>query len=182
MGSTPRVIGSLALSVGGMSLAILSACSAPANPGATITVTETVTSSPGAEDLGMSGEAPKEPANPVPLLERVQGCIPEGGTEVGDHDINGNRYASCSFLQHGRKTHFYEVAFLTTVRTVGGSGNPLSNRNYTGAARLPLPYMTSIKPVSATKGMVQCKNLSLSMVVAPRFESLGLTATQTGRP
>lgn len=115
MGSTPRVIGSLALSVGGMSLAILSACSAPANPGATITVTETVTSSPGAEDLGMSGEAPKEPANPVPLLERVQGCIPEGGTEVGDHDINGNRYASCSFLDNGGTP-----GTAVTVRTYPG--------------------------------------------------------------
>jgi len=35
------------------------------------------------------------PANPVPILAKIKGCVLEADTKVGLTDISGNRYATC---------------------------------------------------------------------------------------
>lgn len=54
-----------------------------------------------ADGTGAAGSSTaKEPSNPVPILEKVDGCELEAGTEVGETDIDGNRYASCNFMDN----------------------------------------------------------------------------------
>jgi len=38
-----------------------------------------------------------QPANPVTILKKIKGCVIAPGVEAGQTDINGNRYAECSF-------------------------------------------------------------------------------------
>lgn len=66
----------------------------------TETVSVTPTPTAFAEDTESQGEVSSEPANPVPILKKVKGCIIEDGTEVGEHDVYGNRYVSCSFMDN----------------------------------------------------------------------------------
>jgi hypothetical protein len=99
-----HTIGSIALILCCVGLGVASGCAGSDSPsaGATVTATVSVTRSPSdlAEGAESEGEVPAEPANPVPVLRKVKGCVIEDGTEVGDHDIAGNRYASCSFMDN----------------------------------------------------------------------------------
>jgi hypothetical protein len=41
------------------------------------------------------------PLTPVPMLKKIKACVLDEGTEVGEHDISGNRYAGCHFMYNG---------------------------------------------------------------------------------
>lgn len=47
-----------------------------------------------------ASETSVEMANPVDILRKVEGCEIPAGSEVGDTDIDGNRYASCDFMDN----------------------------------------------------------------------------------
>jgi len=79
-----------ALGALGLGLVVaLSACGTPKEPAPTITMTAMPT----------FAVAP-EPSNPVPILMRISDCVLQDGTEVGEHDVWGNRFASCSFMDN----------------------------------------------------------------------------------
>lgn len=59
-----------------------------------------------------------EMANPVEILRKVDGCELPAGSEVGETDINGNRYASCDFMDNS-----------------GTAGTSVTARTYPGNAR-----------------------------------------------
>jgi hypothetical protein len=35
------------------------------------------------------------------MLKKIKACVLDEGTEVGEHDISGNRYAGCHFMDNG---------------------------------------------------------------------------------
>jgi hypothetical protein len=39
--------------------------------------------------------------NPVDILRKVRGCVIPAGTVSGSHDLMGERYASCDFMNNG---------------------------------------------------------------------------------
>lgn len=60
-------------------------------------------------------------SNPVDLLKKIDGCHIPAGTEVGDTDIDGNRYASCN-LKDNAGTDGTDV----TARTFPGDPTQLA--------------------------------------------------------
>ena len=87
-----------------LGLGLAAECANSDSPRAGATVTATVSITPSTTELGEDAESegavPAEPANPVPILQKIKGCVIDEGTEVGDHDVAGNRYASCSFMDN----------------------------------------------------------------------------------
>jgi hypothetical protein len=77
----------------------------------------------GEPDVGASIAA-VEPANPVLILKKIPNCILDAGTSVGMHDIDGNRYVSCSFLDNSGTP-----GTAITARTYPGDPKQLDPKN-----------------------------------------------------
>lgn len=94
----------------------VAACGTGSSTGQT-TVTVTAEPEQAPTELDDPGTAPlPEPASPIPILKKVKGCTPQAGTEVGERDIDGNRYASCDFFDMDDGT----AGTVVTVRTYPG--------------------------------------------------------------
>lgn len=116
MNRTERPIRLFACAAAGLVALSSGGCAGGSSSGqATVTVTaeQSVASEPEATEPEV--ELPAEPANPVPLLKKVKGCVLEAGTESGDRDMNGNRFASCSFMDNSGTP-----GTTVTVRTFPG--------------------------------------------------------------
>ena len=48
-----------------------------------------------------SESSPTGPANPVPILKKITGCILEAGAKNGRPDVFGGRFSSCYFMDNG---------------------------------------------------------------------------------
>ncbi len=88
-----------------MAAVLLAGCSQQAGaPPAAATVTlpaVTVTALPSPK-AATTSTPPVVPANPVPILEKINGCVVADGTIAGLTDINGNRYATCKLGKDGK--------------------------------------------------------------------------------
>ena len=80
----------------------LAGCSSQApSPSAPATVTVTAAAPPVSGTTSApvvsapSVTTPVEPANPVPILGKIVGCVIGPDVVAGSHDIDGNRYADC---------------------------------------------------------------------------------------
>lgn len=109
-----------------MAAVLLAGCSqqASAPPAVTVTlpaVTVTALTSPKA---ATTSATPVVPANPVPILAKITGCVVADGTIAGLTDINGNRYAACKLGKDGK-------------------GGEVDVRTYPGDPRVLDPRMSS---------------------------------------
>jgi len=67
---------------------LLSACGSSAQSGTTPSV------------VPSSMRAASAP-NPVTMLKKLDGCVLPAGSSVGETDMDGNRYASCDYMDNG---------------------------------------------------------------------------------
>lgn len=47
-----------------------------------------------------SGKTPSSAPNPVAMLKKLVGCVLPAGSSVGETDMDGNRYASCYYMDN----------------------------------------------------------------------------------
>jgi len=79
--------------------------------------------------------AATEPANPVPIVKKIKGCVLDEGTEVGEHDVWGNRFASCSFMDNGLTDENGNAKGGNGKSEPGTSGTGVTARTYPGDPR-----------------------------------------------
>lgn len=89
-----------------MAAVLLAGCSQQASAPSAVTVTlpaVTVTAlpSPAAAPKAPTSAPPVVPANPVPILAKIKGCVIPDGTTAGLTDIAGDRYATCKLGKDG---------------------------------------------------------------------------------